>query len=236
MPAFMYPQNNVPDQVATTNKKSKLPLIIGLVIILIAAGAALAFAASQDKKAPTPQPAAQTSAPIDQTPSQTQATYPLTQDITVASNPSFNIPQPDGWQKDPAQAALNGLIHSGGCKVTFTQAQQRSTGELAALDDSGATDKVLADTIKGLEDSATVSGVTYGTTVLKVQGKSDTVEFKTVAFQYANDLSEAKSIITARSVDGYVMGVRFFCQTPAFSETLNTAIINELTLTLANAQ
>jgi hypothetical protein len=81
-----------------------------------------------------------------------------------------------------------------------------------------------------------VSDVTYGTATMALNGKNDAVEFKTATFKYSTSLVESQSVITARSIDGYVMGVRFFCQTPAFSENLNKDLVSKLSLNMTEQQ
>ena len=223
--AFMNPSNPTTPPPRRSHKKA---FVIVVVLILLLAAAAVGFALTREKPA-TPEPKPNDVPAVVEEQPQQSGGRGLADDITLSSAPSFAIPELDGWSKDDTNANLNGIEHSGGCKATFTQLTERTNIEMS---DADATDKVFANLIADLEQTATVSEIQYGTANVATSDKTKAVEFKTITFKYSTDLSEARSTVTARSIDGYVMGVRFFCQTPAFSDTLNQGIITNLSISI----
>lgn len=223
--AFMNPANPNTPQPRRSHKK----LMIVVAVLVIAGAAVAGFLLTRSPEQPQRPDATQQSDTPEPEQQTTVSGRALASDITLTAAPSFVIPDLTNWQKSERNTELDRLDHTGGCSVTFTQLNERSNEELS---DADATDKIISNHMTDLEKTGTISETKEGTTQLSVTGSDSTIEFKTNAFKYSTDLAEYRSIITVRSIDGYIMGVRFFCQTPAFSDNLNNEVVDALTITL----
>lgn len=226
MPAFMYPQANLPNQQPAAPRKSRKGLIIiVLVLLVLAGGGGAAFLALHKKTPASPvQPPHNPS-----TPSENQEVIKLTDSVKLAEAPSLVVPDSlDGWTPDTKAAADNpGLIHTGGCKMYYSVGVARKTD---GVPDDKATDTTIAADIDRLKATNNVSEITYGQTTMAIANSNKRLEFKTAAFEYADQTFDI--IVTARRIDGYLLGIRFYCPRAAFSVDLNQQLLDKLTINL----
>ena len=222
MAAFMDPANSQP---APTPKRSKLKVVIVLAIILTVLGiGGLGVTALLHKKAPTQNDAV--------TPQQntTQDVIKLTDSVKLSAEPVLVVPSSiDGWTPDAKAAAdAPGLIHSTGCKMYYSRNVARKTDGVA--DDKATEATITADIERLKAGGKTTSEITYGTTNVAVTDSSKKLEFKTATFEYADQMFDI--IVSARRIDGYLIGMRFYCPRGAFSTDLNQKLLDKLSVTL----
>ncbi|MCA9330688.1 hypothetical protein KC957_01460 [Candidatus Saccharibacteria bacterium] len=230
MPAFMYPQGNLPDQAPVPKKSRKgLMAIVAILLVLVIGGVAALVLGKKDTSSNSSggssnQTNSQTSA------SASDATYKLTDNVKLTAAPTIiQGSLGEGWSTDTANQGLNGIVHGSGCKMYFTQSTERTSTETS---DQSATDVLVQSMIDDLKKTGTVSDEQTGSVKLRVDGSTDTIEFEQVTMTYATDLTEHKVITTLRSVDGYTIGTRFYCPTSAFSTGLNQQVLEALTVKL----
>lgn len=223
MAAFMYPESS---QSSPPKKSKKLLVVIAVLLVVIGAVAAAVALTGNNSDAPVPSQADQQS--DDASESSSVELHYLSDNVKLASAPTFTIPSVDGWEEDDTQPGVQGMAHADGCKVYYSQTTERTA---EAAPDAEGTDEVLQKMYADLT-SGTVSDVSYGTAAIAITGQDKKLEFKTTTFTYATGLTEYKSIVTARQVDGYVLGVRFNCPIPVFSPTPNQQILDQTKVNL----
>lgn len=236
LPAFMYPEANLPDQEPSPKKSKKgLVVILAVVLVLVIGGGVAALVLGKKSKTTGGSSGTATN---NQSNNQTNgsssdATYKLTDSVKLSAAPTIiQGSLADGWSTDTTNQGLNGIVHSSGCKIYFTQSTERTVTDSS---DQSATDTVIQSMVDELKKTGTVSDQQTGSVKLRVDGSTDTIEFKQVTLTYATDLTEHKVITTLRNIDGYTIGTRFYCSTSSFSSNLNQQVLDTVTIKLPKA-
>lgn len=232
MAAFMYEQPSGSQPVPAKKSHKKLILFLVILLVLIGAGGGTGYMLTRKKPTPAPTPTNTIADSPEPNSTSDDAVIKLTNDVLLAEAPTFNIPSAaDGWKPDVVNGAqsTNVIVHTGGCKLYYTASTTQKTD--GSTDEKGTSDVIAAE-LKRLQETATVADVVDGTQPMAVKGSTKKLEFKTSAYTVSTQLSEQKVIMSVRQANGYTLGLRFYCPTPAFSADLNTQILDQISINL----
>lgn len=159
-------------------------------------------------------------------------TYALTSQVKLSAPPTIvrdNVGK--DWKTNTASPGAPGIVHeASGCKMYFTEATDRSKS--ATSSDKTDTDAVLQSAVDDLRKDGSVIDEKKGSVTLKVADSADTIEFEQAALIYKMNVVQFKVITTARSIDGYIVAMRFYCPIQSFSPTLNQQALDTMTIKL----
>lgn len=225
-------QQAVPPPPPAPEKRSKKPLFVAILalVILVVIGAVITLVVKNKQSGnPKEQPKQATNS---QQTTQLEDVIKLTDNVSVLESPTLTLPSTQsGWSTDASQpTGTVGIVHTDGCKLNYVPNLDRRTDNLD--DDSAATDAAITRKIDNLKTTGKVLDVTYGTTAIAIAGSQKKLEFKTANLTYETSIATYRLAVTGRVIDGYVLGLNFYCQRDAFSSDLNDAAIGGVVVNL----